>query len=150
MRTPLIAALFIGAASLTGAALAQTEPKPVAPDTVAVSPAEAATAPAVTAPTDAQSTASAAEIGVTRRAYRAACERHESHAFCDCVTAGMAQVLMPAEMRIAARTVGERINAQGDAPAAASTDTAPPGANSQERIETTEAHYAEVCAQYRR
>ncbi len=89
------------------------------------------------------------EVGVTRRAYRAACDRHEWHGFCECVTAGMAQGLAPAEMRLAARTIGERINAQGDAPAAAETDTAPTGASSQERVEHTESHYADVCAQFR-
>ena len=143
MKTHLIAALMLGAASLAGAALAQNQPMPAEP----AAPAES-TSP-VASTSDAQSLASAEEVGVTRRAYRAACERHESHGFCDCVTAGMAQVLTPAEMRIAARTIGERINAQGDAAAAAETDTAPVGSNSQERIEHTEGHYANVCAQFR-
>jgi hypothetical protein len=142
MRTPLIAALLLGCISLAGVALAQTEAVPV-------TPAPQMSAPAAVA-SDAQSVASAAEVGVTRRAYRAACERHQAHGFCECVTAGMAQVLMPSEMRIAARTVGERINAEGDAAIAPETDTAPVGASSADRIEHTEGHYAAVCAQYRR
>ena len=153
MRTPLIAAALLCTASLAGVALAQTEAKPVetAPQ-AAADMAEPMPDPQTSTPvniTDAQSVASAADVGVTRRAYRAACERHESHGFCDCVTAGMAQVLTPAEMRIAARTIGERINAQGDAAAAPQTDTAPIGASSHDRIEHTEGHYANVCAQFR-
>ena len=143
MKTPLIAALMLGAASLAGVALAQTEPKPAEP----VAPA--ATTSPVASTSDAQSHASAEEVGVTRRAYRAACERHESRGFCDCITAGMAQVLAPTEMRIAARTIGERINAQGDAAPTPQTDTAPIGSNSQERIAHSEAHFANVCAQFR-
>jgi len=145
MRTPLIAALLLGSVSLAGVALAQTEAVPVAP-----APAPMAAAAPVTSTTDAQTNASAAEVGVTRRAYRAACERHQSAGFCECVAAGMAQVLMPAEMRIAARTIRERINAEGDATLAPETDAAPVGASSAERIEHTEGHYAAVCAQYRR
>jgi hypothetical protein len=145
MKTPLIAALALCCASLAGVALAQSEAPPAGP---AAPPPNAAATPAVA--NDAQSLASAQEVAVTRRAYRAACERHESHGFCDCVTAGMAQVLLPAEMRIAARTVGERINAQGDASLAPETDAAPAGAGSQQRVEHTEAHYANVCAQFRR
>lgn len=144
MKTPLIAALMLGAASLAGAALAQNQPMPAEPAVAPVAPGSP-----VASTSDAQAIASAEEVGVTRRAYRAACERHESHGFCDCVTAGMAQVLTPAEMRIAARTIGERIKAEGDAAAAAETDTAPIGSNSQERIEHTESHYANVCAQFR-
>lgn len=143
MRTPLIAALLLGAVSLAGVALAQTDAVPVAP-------APMAAAAPVTSTTDAQTNASAAEVGVTRRAYRAACERRQAHSFCECVAAGMAQVLMPAEMRIAARTLGERIDAEGDAAVAPETDTAPVGASSADRIEHTEGHYAAVCAQYRR
>jgi hypothetical protein len=140
MKTPLITALLLSAASFAGVALAQTETMPADPAPVLAPPLVA---------TDAQSHASAQEVGVTRRAYRAACERHESRGFCECVTAGMAQVLAPAEMRVAARTISERIDAQGDAAPASDTDTAPAGSSSHERIEHTEAHYANVCAQFR-
>ena len=154
MRTPLIAAALLCTASLAGVALAQTEAKPVetAPQ-AAADMAEPMPDPQTSTPvniTDAQSVASAADVGVTRRAYRAACNQHESAAFCECVTAGVAQVLVPSEMRIAARTIGERINAQGDASIVGESDTAPTGASSQERIETAESFYAAACAQYRR
>ena len=152
MRTPLIATVLLCTAALAGVALAQTEATPVIPV-----PGAAITKPmsesATSAPvhvTDAQSIASATEVGVTRRAYRAACNRYESASFCECVTAGVAQVLVPGEMRIAARTIGERITAQGDASVVGQTDTAPVGASSQERIETAEGFYADSCAQYRR
>jgi len=154
MKTPLIAAVLLCTASLAGVALAQTEAKPVEPVPQATTDmAEPMAEPMTSTPvhvTDAQSIASTAEVGVTRRAYRAACNRYESASFCECVTAGVAQVLVPAEMRIAARTIGDRITAQGDASVVGQTDTAPIGASSQERIETAEGFYADSCAQYRR
>jgi hypothetical protein len=51
--------------------------------------------------TDARSTASDAEVGVARRAYRAACERHLSIGYCECMTGGMAQELPPNELAVA-------------------------------------------------
>lgn len=100
---------------------------------------------------DARSVASDQEVGEARRHYRAQCERSgETHAFCDCVTAGVAQVLLPAEVRLAADGVGERMSAQGDVMAAGESDgTPPPGASSAERIAQVEGHYAGVCTQFR-
>lgn len=155
MRKLLIAAALLSAASVTTIAFAQDKPKPdpldgavMVQETLLADPAIAAsTGPASE---DARSLASDSEVGQARRAYRAACERNESAAFCECVTAGVAQALMPAEVRIAARTIDERINAQGDAATSSDSDRPTPGANSQTRIEQVEGHYADSCATLRR
>ena len=143
MKTLLTAALLASAVSFAGLALAG----PMTPTEPGPKPAEAATA----APTpDARSLATDQDVGQARRAYRAACQQHESAGFCDCLTAGVAQALMPQEVRIAARTIGQRINAQGDAYGSESSDMTETGANSQTRIEQVEAHYADACQQFRR
>jgi len=98
--------------------------------------------------TDARSLASDQAVGEARRYYRAQCNQYESPGFCDCVTAGVAQALMPEEVRIAGRTIGERINAQGDAGIASQSD-ATAAMSSAERIEQVEGHYADACAQFR-
>jgi hypothetical protein len=99
---------------------------------------------------DARSLASDEEVGEARRYYRAQCSEHESAAFCDCVTAGVAQALMPAEVRIAARTIGERVTAQGDALVASESDGSfAAAASSAQRIARVEGHYADACAIYR-
>jgi hypothetical protein len=98
---------------------------------------------------DAESTASAADVGQARRAYRAACERYENHAFCDCLTAGMAQSLSPSDARLATRTIRERITAQGDTGDASDTDPQFDQGNAMGRIEQAESHYTDVCSQYR-
>ncbi|MGE3143370.1 MAG: hypothetical protein AB7L65_08620 [Hyphomonadaceae bacterium] len=97
---------------------------------------------------DARSVASDDEVRVARRAYRAACERVENQGFCECVTAGVAQALSPADVRIAAQTLPERLAAEGDSAARAGTDTAV-SADAMTRIETAESHYADACAQFR-
>lgn len=99
---------------------------------------------------DGRAMASDQEVGEARRAYRAQCSRFESPGFCDCVTAGVAQALAPADVRIAARTIGERISSQGDAPAGADSDTAASVEPTMTRIELVEAHYADACQQLRR
>jgi len=100
--------------------------------------------------TDARSHASDREVGEARRYYRAQCERSgETHAFCECVTAGVAQALVPAEVRIAANGVSESLTAQGDAMMSSESDAAPAGASSAERIAQVEGHYADACAQFR-
>ncbi len=98
--------------------------------------------------TDARSLASDQAVGETRRYYRAQCNQYESAAFCDCVTAGVAQVLMPEEVRIAGRTTRERITAQGDASYSEQSDSTP-AMSSAERIEQVEGHYADACASFR-
>ncbi|MCX7359603.1 MAG: hypothetical protein NT015_15860 [Alphaproteobacteria bacterium] len=100
------------------------------------------------AASDARSLASDQAVGEARRYYRAQCNQYESAAFCDCVTAGVAQVLMPEEVRIAGRTILERITAQGDTGSSEQTD-ATPAMSSAERIEQVEGHYADACASYR-
>jgi hypothetical protein len=137
MRIIVFAGLVAAAFTIDGAAYAYK-------------PLSAAPAPPVewTAP-DARSLASDAAVGEARRAYRAACSEHQNAAYCDCTTAGVAQVLMPDEVRIAAHTIGERINAEGDAPYAPNSDTPPAAVSTAERIEHVEGFYANACAPYR-
>jgi|CXWL01.1.fsa_nt_gi hypothetical protein len=54
---------------------------------------------------------------------------------------------MPAEVRIAARGVHERISAQGDA--SGPVDSTPNGLSSAERIVEVEGQYAAACSEYR-
>jgi hypothetical protein len=149
MRKLAIAAALLSAASLTSIALAQDKPKPD-PMPEAVVSEEQQPMLAAAATTDARSLASDAEVGQARRAYRAACERYENHGFCECVTAGVAQALLPAELRMATRGMRDRITAQGDAAGGGqSSDAVPQGASSQTRIEIIEGHYADACASLR-
>jgi hypothetical protein len=100
--------------------------------------------------TDARSHASDQEVGEARRYYRAQCVRSgEGQAFCECVTAGVAQALLPAEVRIAANGVNESLAAQGDAAMTSESDAASVGASSAERIAQVEGHYADACANLR-
>ena len=159
MRKMLAAAALLSAASITTFAIAQT--KPLNPDGMydpslqtqqTLEQTTPMVAPATGSPTvipDARALASDREAGEARRASRASCQQHENFGFCDCVTAGVAQALMPAEVRIAARSFGDRIPAQGDAYAAAQSDMTVAGASSAERIAQVEAHYADACAQFR-
>jgi hypothetical protein len=144
MRKAFAAAALLSAVSLTTIAIAQTKPVDPMPVQEQTAPM---VAPATGSPTvipDARSLASDQQVGEARRAYRAACNRHENAGFCDCVTAGVAQVLMPDEVRLAARTFGERIPAQGDAYQSDS-----PAMSSAARIAQVEAQYANACAQFR-
>jgi hypothetical protein len=152
MRKLLAAAVLLSAASITSIAIAQNKPV----DPMPVTQQEMSDPTPMIAPAggpslvpDARALASDQDVGEARRSYRAACSRHETAGFCDCVTAGVAQALMPAEVRIAARTFGDRIPAQGDAYAAADSDMTDTGASSAVRIEQVEAHYADACAQFR-
>lgn len=138
MRHLLATAALISAVSLTTYAVGQV-PKPSQMPVAQPAPVTAY---------DARTLASDQEVGEARRYYRAQCERHQSPGYCDCVTAGVAQALMPTEVRMAARTIGDRINAEGDA--AAAFDESVPAESSAERIERVEAHYDSACAQFRR
>jgi hypothetical protein len=61
---------------------------------------------------DARSHATDAEIRVARRAYRAACQQHNSTGYCECMTGGMAQALSPSELAVAtAAFTGARVTA---------------------------------------
>ena len=153
MRKLLVAAALLTAASATTIAIAQTKPSdpmPVMEQPVPdPSPPMVAPAGGPSVVPDARALASDHEVGQARRAYRAACQQHETAGFCDCVTAGVAQALMPSEVRIAARSFGDRIPAQGDAYGAADSDMTETGANSATRIAQVEAHYADACRQFR-
>ena len=130
MRYAIAGILLLGAFAVATAA-AQTGPVDSEPDIV----------------TDARSAASDGDIRDARRAYRTACNRHHQNAdYCDCTTAGVAQALAPQDVRLAARTLGERINAASGAP---DTDTPPEGASASARIAHVESFYANACAQYR-
>lgn len=151
MRKLLAATALLAAASATTIAVAQI--KPLNPDG-SYNPALIAqqTTPigAPIAAPDARSMSNEADVGEARRAYRAQCEQYEARSFCECVSAGVAQALMPAEVRVAARTIGERILAQGDASLTADSDDTTGAQSSAVRIEQVEAHYADACVQFRR
>jgi hypothetical protein len=67
-------------------------------------PASISTSPGA----DAQSAYGAAEIGVSRRAYRAQCTRFQPVDLCECLTAGYAQILSPDEVRFATAELATR------------------------------------------
>jgi hypothetical protein len=139
MRKIFAAVALLSTASLTTIAIAQT--KPVDPMPTQPSVEAPLTAPATGSPTvipDARSMASDAEVGQARRAYRAACSRVENAGFCDCVTAGVAQELHPDDVRTAARTIRDRITAEGDA-----------ADNTGSSIAEVEARYVNACEQFR-
>jgi hypothetical protein len=107
MKTLITAALLLSAASFaTFAAAGPMKPDKPADDVVTSAPMT--TLPPVAPTPDARTLASDQDVGEARRAYRAACQRHESAGFCECVTAGVSQALMPAEVRIAARTIARK------------------------------------------
>lgn len=143
MKKFVAAAALVVGISAGAIAYAQIKPGPGSSTAAPIISTEAE----VTA-TDARSLASDQQVADARRYYRAQCNEYESQGFCECVTAGVAQALMPEEVRIAARTIGERINAQGDAGYSADTD-ATAAMSSAERIEQVEGHYADACAQFR-
>lgn len=156
MRTLLAAAAVLSAGSLTTFAFAQVKPldqdgtymRAVTAQAQMPASADVGTNAELAAP-DARSLAGDQEVAEARRYYRAQCEQHESSGFCECVTAGVAQALMPAEVRIAGRTIGERITAQGDAAFSSESDNTMGAQSSAERIEMIEGHYADACAQFR-
>lgn len=150
MRKLLAAAALLSAASITTIALAQKpldqdgvyDPSVVTQQTVEPHAPMIAPAGGPSVVPDARDLSSDQQVGEARRAYRAACSQHENAGFCDCVTAGVAQALMPVEVRMAARSFSERIPAQGDAYAS-------DGDSSAARIEQVEAQYADACSQFR-
>lgn len=160
MKSAAIALLLMTSASAATLAIAQPfEDKK--PDTMVVASAQISgsspemvqvdtTHQAPLGEADARSVASDREVGEARRAYRNQCNQFESAAFCECVTAGVAQVLPPAEVRLAASTIGQRITAQGDASLADNNDRVPEGAPPMSRIEQVEGHYADACHSFRR
>ena len=150
----LFAATTLCILSLAGVAAAQTYPPP----SPQYPPSAASPRPTLPEPSanwsstieDAKATYSEAQVGPARRAYRAACNRYQSTGFCECVTAGVAQAMPPDLVRMAARTIRERINAQGSASAGYDTDARIGSENPQERIQQVEGHYADACSQLRR
>jgi hypothetical protein len=147
MKTAFAAALMLTTVSAAGFALAQESAKP--PMEQANPNASATPAPPAAEAPDARQIASDAEVGQARRYYRAQCNRYESSGFCDCVTAGVAQALSPKEVRMAARTIGERITAQGDAGGGGVSDQTD-SVDPRLRIQQIEGHYADACQQFRR
>lgn len=84
---------------------------------------------------DARSSASDEDVRVARRAYRGACERHNSVGYCECMTGGMAQALAPSELAIAtAAFTGAHVNASAEARA---------------HVEQTRAQVDHGCATFR-
>lgn len=157
MRKLLASAVLAITVSAGAIAYAQIKDQPmegVAAQPMDSAPIGASAAAAPLAPeaemtaTDARSLASDQAVGEARRYYRAQCNQYESAAFCDCVTAGVAQALMPDEVRLAGRTIRERITAQGDMGYAEQSD-ATAAMSSAERIEQVEGHYADACQAYR-
>jgi len=144
MRKMLAAASLAATVSLATIAWAQTKPldQPMPQPYLATEQV----APPIQ---DARALASDQEVAEGRRAYRSACAEYQTAEYCDCVTAGVAQALMPAEVHIAARTIGERINAEGDAYAAAESDNTSNLESTAARIEQIEARYADACVQFR-
>ncbi len=134
--------LLLAAALLSAASFAAFAAEPKAPVT-----------PQGENAADARSVASDQEVGQARRYYRSQCNRYESAPFCDCVTAGVAQALAPGDLRLAGRTIRERITAQGDA--ANSSNADPPIADGDQagamaRIEQAEGHYVDACSSFRK
>lgn len=137
----ILAAALLTAVSFTTLAFAADPKDPVAEKTEIAAVSNTAA--------DARAVASDADVGQARRAYRAQCNRFESADFCECVTAGVAQALSPADLHMALRGMRERLTAQGDTPSAAA-DAAIDEGSPMSRIEQTEAHYADSCATFRR
>lgn len=79
---------------------------------------------------DARSQASDAEIRDARRAYRSACEQNQSTAYCECMTGGMAQMLSPADLRLAIAALA--------------------GQSAPAHVEAARAEVDRGCAQFRR
>ncbi len=97
-------------------------------------------APAYTV--DARSSASDEEIRQARRAYRAACQRHQSDGYCECMTGGMAQALVPEDLRQATALIPHHL---GHAPAPIVSNQ-----RSLARIDAARAEFEPGCAQFRR
>jgi len=148
MRKFVVTAVLALSVSAGAIAYAQVKDPPLVGTRAASMDASVISPEAEITSTDARSLASDQAVGEARRYYRAQCNQYESPGFCECVTAGVAQALMPEEVRIAGRTIGERINAQGDAGIASQSD-ATAAMSSAERIEQVEGHYADACAQFR-
>lgn len=152
MRKFVVTAALALSVSAGAIAYAQVKDEPIVG--TRASAMDQSTSPVILPPqaeitaTDARSLASDQAVGDARRYYRAQCNEYQSVGFCDCVTAGVSQALMPEEVRIAARTIGERINAEGDAGVSTQSD-ATAAMSSAERIEQVEGHYAESCAEFR-
>ena len=104
-----------------------------APSDTSTAHSSASTSPAYS---DARSTANDAEIRDARRAYRSACQQRFSGDYCECMTAGMAQSLAPADLRIATAALG-------GGPGGASSEA-------RARVEATRTQVDAGCAQYRR
>ncbi len=92
-----------------------------------------------------------------RRAYRDACARYESYGWCECMGAGMAQALSPAEMRLARAALREQHESANAETAAATAEAAAAAPqyvrenrmDSFARIREVEAGLTAACMQFR-
>jgi hypothetical protein len=100
---------------------------------------------------DSQSTYPANEVAAARQTYRAACQRHQSAAFCECLAAAVAQAMPPRLVMQASNGIGDRIAALGTASSVPIYRAdARAGADDPEgRIVEVEGHYANACQQHR-
>ena len=99
----------------------------------AASPSASSSSPTYS---DARSSASDAEVRDARRAYRSACEQHQSTGYCECMTGGMAQALPPAELAVAtAAFTGQTVSASSSV---------------RDHVAAVRADVDRGCAQFRR
>lgn len=97
------------------------------------------------------------EIAQERRAYRDTCAQYENYGWCECMGAGLAQALTPAEMRLARASLPERyesVTAETAAATAAAEAEAPQylrenRLDSYARIREVETGLVEACMQFR-
>ena len=99
-------------------------------------PAAQSSATAAPSYSDAHAAASDAEIRDARRAYRSACQQRSSGDYCECMTASMAQILAPADLRIAT--------------AGLAGGTAAASAEARTRVDAARSQSEAACASYRR
>jgi hypothetical protein len=107
MKYLILATMLIAAACATG----------TGPSSQAAAAQGGQTSSSTSSPNyqDARSTATDEEVRVARRAYRGACERHNSTGYCECMTGGMAQALSPSELAVAtAAFTGAQVSASAE------------------------------------
>lgn len=91
---------------------------------------------------DARTHASDDAIRVSRRAYRAECQKHQSDEYCECMTGGMAQSLTPADLDTATALLAHQL---ADAPSPGDLS-----APSVAAANAASAQFEPLCRPYRR
>ena len=94
---------------------------------------------------DAQSTYTPAQVGVSRRNFRAQCTKQEDASYCECLTAVYAQALTPPELDLASAMMSPRALMKTRAMNAFSTPEARDAAVAH--VEDAEAMYGPGCRQ---